>query len=286
MPDRILITGATGKLGRELIHILLERGQDVRAATRFPSAARQLFGSAPDIVELDYDATETWDAAVQWVDRIFLMPPPFDPRAFDRLVPFLDWAVASGVGKVVLLSAMGIEALPDLALRKLEIHLERLGIGSTCLRPNLYHQNFTAGFVRDSIRNRGLFEMCAGTGKVSFVDVRDVARVAARALTTADLDGRVCTLTGAAALDFADAAASLSHTIGRTITYRAVAPARMREILRAARWPEAQIEVAIGLFQSVERGQREPVHPDLPHWLGQPPVPFQDFARQYAAAWQ
>ena len=285
MPDRILVTGATGKLGRELVRILLERGQDVRAATRFPSAARQLFGSATEIVELDYDATETYDAAVQWVDRIFLMPPPFDPDAFDRLVTFLDWAVASGVGKVVLLSAMGIEAVPDLALRKLEVHLDGLGIAATRIRPNLYHQTFASGFIRDGIRQRREIELCAGNGKVSFVDVRDVAVIAARALTTADFDGRACTLTGSVAIDLATAATCIGQAIGRSVTYRSVSAARMRDILQTAHWPAAQIDVAIGLFESVQRGDREPVHPDLARLLKREPIPFQQFARENPAAW-
>jgi uncharacterized protein YbjT (DUF2867 family) len=280
MPDRILVTGATGELGRELVRILLASRHDVRAATRFPTAARQLFGPAAEVVELDYDSTETYDAAVQWVDRIFLMPPPLDSHAFDTLVPFLDWAVASGVGKVVLLSAMGAAAIPELALRKLELHLDSLGIAATHLRPNLYHQNFSSGFIHNAIQSRGEFELCAGNASVSFVDVRDVAAVAAMALTSNDLDGATVTLTGPAALDLSRIAALLSQAMSRTITYRPVSAARMREVLRAERWPDAQIDVAIGLFESVGRGDREHVHPDLPRLLGRTPIPFEQFAQE------
>ncbi len=286
MESRILVTGATGKVGREIVRILLTRKAIVRAATRDPATARRLFGESVEIVELDYDATETWDNAVTWVDSMFLMPPPFDPHASETLGSFLDWAVSSEVGRVVLLSAMGAATNPDLALRKVEQHLQELGIAFTILRPNLYMQNFSSGFLRDAIRDRDRFELNAGDGRVSFVDVRDVAAVAAAALGGGPHDGREYTLTGTESFGFVDVARLLTEAAGRTITYAPVEAARMRALMREHGWPEAQADVAARLYESVRSGVREPVHDDLEQILGRAPRRFADYAQGAADAWR
>lgn len=286
MAERVLVTGATGKVGQELIRLLLQDGVVVRAGTRDPERATHLFGQAVEVVELDYDATETYDAAVQWVDRIFLVPPPFDPDAYDTLLPLLDWAVASGTRQIVLLSAMDVEARPELALHRLETHLEELHISWTLLRPNLYMQNFTTGFLLDDIRERGQFALCAGSGRVSFVDVRDVAAVAAAALHGAQHDGQAYTLTGGAALDFAEVAALISEAAARAIAYRSVPPEQMTRILQGLHWPERQAAVGAALFASVAAGRREPTHGDIAEVLGRVPTGFQEFAREHAHVWR
>ena len=285
MAERILVTGATGKVGRELVRLLAESGQVVRAGTRNPEAARALFGAGVEVVELDFVATETYDSAVQWVDRLFLMPPPFGPDAYDTLAPLLDWAVSSDVRHVVLLSAMAVEQMPDLALRRLERHLESLDASRTVLRPNLYMQNFEAGFLLDAILASDAFELCCADAKVSFVDARDVAVVARDALLDDSHRGKTYTLTGPEALDFHQAADLLSQAAGRRIAYIPTTPDRMRDLLREGHWPPAQAEMAVGLFESVRSGWREAVHPDLPRLLGRDPTPLARFAREAALAW-
>jgi uncharacterized protein YbjT (DUF2867 family) len=93
MSDRILVTGATGIIGSELVSLLVSEGVDVKAGTRNPDRARDLFDASVEVVELDYRQPATFDAAVEWADRVFLQPPPFDPDAYDTLAPLLDWAV-------------------------------------------------------------------------------------------------------------------------------------------------------------------------------------------------
>jgi uncharacterized protein YbjT (DUF2867 family) len=285
MPERILVTGATGKLGSEIVRLLLERGETVRAATRFPSDAAAMFGDDVEVVEMDYQSTETWDNAVQWVDRLFLMPPPFDPHAFDTLAPFLDWAVGSGTGKVVLLSAMAIDREPDLALIRLERHLGELDIAATTLRPNLYMQNLSTGFIADSIRDHGAIELSAGNGRVSFVDAADVAAVAATALTGDALDGDTVTLTGSEAFGFADVASRIADAAARPVDYRPADTARMLEILRAAHFSDAAAGVALELFDSIERAEREPVDSALADITGRPVARLDDFIAANAKAW-
>jgi uncharacterized protein YbjT (DUF2867 family) len=284
MAEKILVTGATGKVGSELVRLLAGRGVEVKAGTRTPSA-QPAPAEGVEVVELDYTATETWDAAVQWADRVFLVPPPFDPRSDDRLVPFLDWAVQSGSRHLVLLSAMGAEAREQMALRRIEQRIERTGVGWTFLRPNIYMQNFSSGFVAHQIRQSGAFRLAAGDSAVSFVDGRDVAAVAAAVLTGDSHLGKAYTLTGPDALTHAAAASVISEVAGRPVTYQAVPQDDMQQSLLEWGWPADQAETFARLLSAIREGVRAPVTHDLETVLGRPATSFQQFARDHAGSW-
>jgi uncharacterized protein YbjT (DUF2867 family) len=286
MAEKILVTGATGRVGRELVRRLVEGGVEVKAGVRRPrgDAVDGLAGA--ELVELDYDATETWDAAVQWADRVFLVPPPFDPRSDERLVPFLDWAVQSGSRHMVLLSAMGAEARERMALRRIEQRIERTGVAWTFLRPNIYMQNFARRLLAEPIRAEGRFRLPAGEAAVSFVDGRDVAAVAATVLTGEDHIGRAYTLTGPEALSHQDAARLIAEAAGRPVEYQAVEDEEMREMLREAGWPGDQVDTFARLFAAIREGQRAAVTNHVEQVLGRAPVSFSQFAREHADAWR
>ncbi len=285
MAEKVLVTGATGKVGRELIPHLLTAGLEVKAGTRDPAAGRALFPSEVEVVELNYRRTETYDAALTWADRVFLMPPPFSPDAFQDLVPFLDWAVSTKVDHVVLLTAMSMPDLDDQALRKLERHLEGQDTAHTILRPNLYMQNFHPGFLSRQIRSEGTIRLPAGRGRVSLVDVRDVAEVAARALTGDRHMGRSYTLTGAEALTLEDVAGILSEVTGREISYEPLDDEAFQGLLVGERWRPGEVEVAVELFRSIRADWRAPVHGAVERILGKPARSFQDFAEENGDAW-
>lgn len=285
MAEKVLVTGATGKLGGEVIRRLVERRVEVKAATRRPERAVGRFPDSVELVELDYVRTETYDAAVQWADRILLTPPPFDPHADDDLVPFLDWAVSAGTGHLVLLSAMGAERVESLALGKVERRVQSTGADWTILRPNWYMQNFDSGFIAREIESDDSFTLSAGAGEVSFVDARDVADVAAAALRGQDHFAKAYTLTGPEALDHSRAAAVLSEKAGREIRYVAVGDDAMRERLDADGWPDEQADVVIGLVRSMRDGERAAISNDIEHVLGRPARAFEAYAREFAAVW-
>lgn len=285
MAQKILVTGATGKVGRALVKRLLEDGVEVKAGTRRPDRAERLFGRGVERVELDYDLTETWDAAVQWADRVFLVPPPFDPHADDRLVPFLDWAVQSGSRHLVLLSAMGIEARERLALRRVEQRIERTGVAHTFLRPNIYMQNFARGFVARAIQDEGVIRLPAGEVAVSFVDSRDVAAVAATVLADDAHFARAYTLTGPAALTHDAVAEIIGRVLGRDVRYEAASEASLRAELDADGWPPEQAEAFAGLMGAIREGRRSAVTDDVEALLGRPPLAFERFAEESADAW-
>ena len=286
MAEKILVTGATGKVGSELVRVLADGGADVKAGTRRPELAEGLFGSDVEVVELDYDVTSTWDGAVQWADRVFLVPPPFDPRGDERLVPFLDWAVQSGSEHLVLLSAMGIEAREQLALRRIEQRIERTGVSWTLLRPNIYMQNFARGFVARAIREEGAFRLPVAGAHVSFVDGRDVAAVAAEVLTTEDHYGEAYTLTGPEALEHRRVAEIISQVTGHPVRYEPIDEAAMRAMLSGAGWPEGRADTFAGLLAAIREGRRSAVTPDVSQLLGRPATSFQAFAREHVDDWR
>ena len=285
MSENILVTGATGKVSRELFPRLLDAGAGVIAATRHPERARELFPDDAEVVELDYQRTDTWDQAVHWADRVFLAPAPFDPRAYETLVPFLDWAVQSSTRHLVLLTAMTVERVDELALRKVEEHLAETGIDHTFLRPNWLMQNFSEGYVQECVVRDGAISLSGGDGKVSFVDVRDVADVAARVLTSEEWIGRSPVLTGPEALDHAEAAAVNSEDSGRDVEYHPVDDEVMRTILRERGRSDDEIRVILDLYASMRDGWRAGVTDDVESILGRPPTTFRQFARDQAEAW-
>lgn len=286
MTDKILVTGATGKLGFALVRRLLEAGVEVKAGTRNPERCADAFGDAVEVVHLDYDVTESWDYAVQWADRVFLVPPPFDPDADERMVPFLDWAVQSGTRHVVLVSAMGAEARDQLSLHHIERRLASTGVAWTILRPNIYMQNFARGFVARAIREEGVFRLSAGAGGVSFVDVRDVAEIAARVLSgDADFD-KAYTLTGPAALSHDEAAAAIGRAAGKPVRYESIDDDAMRAELLQAEWPASQADTFVALLRAIRENERASVSEDAARLLGRPATSFDAFARDHASAWR
>ncbi len=286
MAEKILVTGATGKVGSELVRLLAARGVEVKAGTRRVELAEGLFEGSVEMVELDYDVTGTWDGAVQWADRVFLVPPPFDPRGDERVIPFVDWAVQSGSDHLVLLSAMGIEARERLHLRRIEQRIERTGVNWTLLRPNIYMQNFARGFVARGIREEGTFQLPVGDAPVSFVDSRDVAAVAAVVLTGEDHFGRSHTLTGPEALDHHRVAAVISEATGRAIRYEPITENAMQEMLARAGWPRARADTFAGLLAAIREGRRSDVTPDIAEILGRPARSFEAFAEEHKSDWR
>jgi len=286
MPEKILVTGATGKVGSELVRRLLDAGVEVKAGTRNPRVAADALADRAEVVELDYDATETWDEAVQWADRVFLVPPPFDPRGDERLVPFLDWAVQSGARHMVLLSAMGAEAREQMALRRIEQRIERTGVAWTFLRPNIYMQNFARGFVARQIQEDGEFRLSAGDAPVSFVDGRDVAAVAALVLEGESHFGQAYTLTGPAALTHAEVAGVIGKVSGRDVGYREIEESAMRDSLLETGWAIDQADTFARLLSAIRGGQRSAVTEDVERVLGRPPVAFNRFAEEHAGEWE
>jgi len=218
MSSTILVTAANGTVGQHLVPRLLAAGHHVRAASR---TGRASLGEA---ALLDFEAPASFAGALEGVNAVYLVVPTGPYHPLQLLGGFVDAAAAKGI-KLVLQSAIGVDADEAIPFRQLERKIEASGTPYVVLRPNWFFDNFHTYWLKD-VREHGLIQLPAGDMRTSFVDARDIAEVAAAALTRPDYDGEALTLTGSESLSYAEAAAVLSAVRGKPVRYEAVEAAQ------------------------------------------------------------
>ncbi len=285
MAGRILIIGATGGVGRELLARLETSGEEVRAATRNPSGAASGIRTAARFIEFDFERPETFAPALDGVDRVFLIARPGDEHADRVALPLIDEMKRQGVRHVVNLSAMGAELRSGFALRKVEVYLEDSGLGFTHLRPNWFMQVFSGGPLFEGLRTTGELRLPAANAKISYIDLRDIASVAALALTRPGHIGKAYTLTGDEALSHDEVAHALTQAARRPIRYTAIGEDEARSVIRAAGLSPERAERLIQFYRFVREGFCSPVSADVRTVLGRPALTFTQFAREHAPVW-
>lgn len=279
MADKILVTGAAGTVGRQVVRNLVDEGVKVVAAVHSPETVASLdWPQEVEIVRFDWEETETWNRVIPGVDRVMLIAPPVSP-AHRLLVPAIDFFHREGVWKFVLLSILGIEYAPEAPLRQTEVHLERTGTTNTFLRANWFMQNFS-GMYRPMIE-QGELALPAGAGETSFVDAGDVAAAASMALLYPEVHGnQAYGLTGPEALDHREVAAIISEESGRDVTYLPLEDEETIERLTEAGWPRESAAGQVELYGPVRDRQTALVTDHIERILNRPATPFRTFAER------
>ncbi|MBK9140146.1 MAG: NAD(P)H-binding protein [Verrucomicrobia bacterium] len=279
--QRILVTGSTGNLGRAVVATLTTKGVHVLAAARNPGKVVPSAGIEP--IAFDYVAPATHAAALRGVTGLFLLAPPLDPEAPAKLNPVIDLAKARGLQHIVLVSALGVDAVEEAPLRVVERHLLASGVPHTILRPNFFMENFSTGFLAPMLKQGGIL-LAAADGKTTFISVADIAEVAATAFVKG-LTSRQYNLTGPAALDHRTVTAIISKLSRKPITYQAIPEEAMFRGLRGTGMPEGAVQYVGVLYRAVRAGYAATVTTDVETVTGRKPIPFEAFASQNAAAW-
>ncbi len=221
--------------------------------------------------------------ALTGADAAFLLSPPGFTNQDELLAPVIDAARTLGVGKVVLMTAMGADADPAGPLRKTETHLEGSGLTWNVIRPNWFMQNFNTYWLH-GITHAGAIQLPVGDAKGSFIDARDIAAVAAALLVRSDWDNREFDLTGAEALDHDAVARILSQEVGRKIVYDDITPDETRAGLLAAGLPAAYAEFMLVILGFFKLGYAERVTDAVGTITGRAPRTFEGYARDYRDA--
>jgi uncharacterized protein YbjT (DUF2867 family) len=279
----ILVTGATGNTGRAIVDALVERGTPVRAMVR-AEADRSRLPAGVEVVVADFDETAAIAAALDGAERAYLVTPSSE-RAEEQQKRFADLAAKAGTRHLVVLSQLGSqEDSPVRFLRyhaAVEQHVRDLGIGYTFLRPNLYFQGILT--FAGLISTEGKFFAPIGDAAVSAVDVRDIAAVAAVALTEVGHEGATYTLTGPEAITHSQIAAALTAAVGRTVSFIDVPPEAFADSIRGL-LPPWQVDGLLEDYAHYRRGEAATISPVIAEITGVAPRSIEQFARDYAAA--
>lgn len=265
----LLLLGGTGKTGRRLAERLEAQGHTARAVGR---------ATTP---RFDWRDESTWAPALRGVDGVFIVGPGSASDWSPLLERFLATAAEQHVRHAVLLSARGVEFLSDGAVARAEAALKRSPLAWTILRPSHFAQNFTeAMFVPD---DTGAFYAPVADGREPFIDVDDIADVAAVALTSDEYDGRILELSGPRAIDFDEAARILTEVTARPVRYVSESDDAHIARLRGQGLPEGYIEWRMAMLRGIASGSDAYLSHDVEAVLGRPATTFEAWARREAS---
>jgi uncharacterized protein YbjT (DUF2867 family) len=278
----ILITGASGSVGKEVLKAVAANGAEHRAMYRSAAeAAKAAAGTATVIA--DFAKPETLAAALRGVEAVYLVCSPI-PELVQLEGNVIDACVAAGVKHVVQNSAMGAgdygKSFPSWH-RKVEDKLRSTRLSYTILRPNSFHQNVVSIFA-PSIRALGVFYGSMRDSRNSFLDVRDIAAVATKALEGGAHSGKIYELNGPEALNYKQLAAKISKAAGREVKYVDIPMEAQQKAMLAQGMPEWLVNALLELQEYYLGGQGGDVDGVLQDLLGRPPTTMDQFLQEYA----
>lgn len=276
MNEKILVIGASGKVGSALVTKLASQKVSVNAATRNPDNY-PINNKYVNPVKVDFEDESTFAPAFDGVTKLFIMSKPLDVNVADYLSKFIDIAKNKGINKIVMLSAIGVDLNDAAPLRKVEKLVEASGIEYTILRPNFFMDNFYPGYLYHSIKESGKFFLPADYAKTSFISVDDIAEAGVNSLLKSGHENKGYTLTGPEAIDHKEAAAIMSEFIGSEVNYVNISDEDMRNSFKGFGMPDSEIEYMSMLYGAVRAGYTEPVDSTLESVIGRKATSFKEF---------
>jgi uncharacterized protein YbjT (DUF2867 family) len=281
----IVATGSTGNVGGPLIAELAAMGVPTRALVHTLEKVSVVEREGVEVMVGDFGAPETLDAALEGAERAFLLTPP-DPRQPEWEKNFVEAAERTGVRHVVKLSAQGADADSPMRIGRIHSECERLlkesDMAWTFLRPSIFMQTTLA--YAGQVAAEGRFYAPLAEAKTSMIDARDVAAVAARALTEAGHEGQVHELTGSEAISHRDIAEKLSAVLGRPVEHVEVSMEDAGGSMVGMGMPEWLAEAVAELFEVRQEGYLAGVTNTVAGITGREPRSYEEFARDHKGA--
>lgn len=277
---KVLVTGATGNVGREVIANLLTVDEvEVIAGVRYISLARKVFSKQNRLnyVFFDFTDPETYDIALEGIDRVFLLRPPHLTDIDTCFRPFLESMAAHEVKEIVFLSVMGAEKSRLIPHARIERLISETGFDSIMLRPSYFMQNLTTVLLGD-IKTRKEIFLPAGRAKFNWIDVRNVGEAAAFCLRNFEqYRNQTFTITGTDTCSFYQVAELLQSTLGWEISYRSANPISFYRVKKKEGLKKAYILIML-ILHLIPRFSKPPARTsDYAVIMNKDPYSLQEF---------
>jgi uncharacterized protein YbjT (DUF2867 family) len=292
MAETILVTGATGTVGTEVVNQLSSVKSDlkIKAAVHSVENAKKIQNfQRVEPIQIDYDTQEGFQAAFKDADKLFLLTHP-SPKSAYHETNLVTEAKKSGIRQIVKQSIMGADLKADLDTMRLhrqaEKAIEESGIPYTFLRPNEFMQGFI-NFQGSTIKNNNAFYIPARDAKVSMVDARDIAAVAVKALFNGERHyNKTYLITGPEPMSYYQAAEILSNATGKKIDYVNISDEEARGAMKELGLNDWLIDTISGLYSYFRKGYASQVSSVIEEVTGKKPIAFAQFAKDYADAFR
>ncbi|MGR4884658.1 SDR family oxidoreductase [Streptomyces sp. LARHCF249] len=280
----VVVTGATGNVGRHVVSELRRRGIPHRALTRNPEGATAVLGPGADLAQGDFTDPESLRAAFAGAEQAFLICAN-DPRQVENAAHAIEAAATAGVRQIVLLSTVGAEAGAEKTFAdqhgRMEHRLRSAGIPFVILRSSFLMSNLFGSLP--TIGQAGRIFLPADDVSVAMIDPRDVAACAVAVLSGQSSDGETHLITGPEAITFTEVAHQLSTALGRTVEYVAVPDEAALAGMLGAGMPPWLAEGVVGIFQMLREGANADTTDSVRQLTGHEPRPVAEFARDFMA---
>ena len=275
----IVVTGASGQLGRLVIQSLLARlpASQIVAAVRRPESVADLAALGVQVRQADYTQPASLDAAFRGAEKVLLISSSEVGQRTVQHRNAIDAAARAGVGLLAYTSLLHADTSPlGLAAehRATETHLKSAGVPFVVLRNGWYTENYLASIA--PALQHGAFIGCAGEGRIASAARADYAEAAAVALTAPDQAGKVYELAGDDAYTLAEFAAELSRQTDKQIPYVNLAEADFKAALLGAGMPEPLAALLADSDRGAAAGALFDDQRQLGTLIGRPTTPLAD----------
>ena len=281
--EKILVTGATGDVGSAVVQNLVALGANIRALEHVQPVAQELREAGVEVVSADLLKPETLDAAFDGVKKVFLYTPLI-AGAGEMASNGIAAAKRAGNVNIVRLSEAPPEPVSTLRIGMMHIEtnaqVEASGLPYTSLRPTFFMQNTM--MAAQTIASDGMIYMPFKDGKLGMIDIRDVAEVSAKVLTTEGHEGQTYILTGPTSISLGDVASDLSKVLGKEVNYVNVPMEAAREAMISMGQPEWLTDATCEYFENHSNGGNDFTTNDVEKVTGHPARSYETFARDFA----
>lgn len=283
----IVVTGATGKLGRHVMQGLLRvlPAKELRAAVRHPEKAADLAASGVDVRRADYDDPATLAGAFAGADKLLLISANEVGRRFPQHRAVIDAAVQAGVGEIVYTSLLHAATSPLVLAaehKQTEELLAASGVPFVLLRNGWYVENHTEQMP--VILQHGAIAGAAGDGRFASAARADYAAAAVAVLTTPGHEGKTYELAGDHPFTLAELAAEVSKQAGKPVSYASLTADQYRDVLLKAGLPGPYADVLVDSDVQAARGALDDASGDLRRLVGRPTTSMADAVKAALAA--
>lgn len=282
--DRILITGATGNIGLEVIHYLtkLMSSNKIFAGVRNIEKAKQLIPEKEriDFVEFDFEKPETFNNALKNIDRVFLLRPPHISDVDKFFKPLIESFIENKVRQVVFLSVQGAEKSSIIPHNKIEKLITSYGLEYIFLRPSYFMQNLTTTLIQD-IKERRQILLPSGNAKFNWIDIKNIGEASAILIDKfSEFKNQAIEITGYENENFATVVDLINQHVKNPIKFESVNPLRFYRAKKKSGMAKGMIIVML-LLHFLPRFQAEPkISNFYENLTGKKPTNLNDFIKR------